>query len=241
MKRSVAFLFNIMLCVVAAGLLTGCGNESETAGGPFYAPSCMTDLNVKKTSADRILLNILSDRFLAARPESRGIDNNLLYRDKDSAFCKRKASGELAVYLYNYKLLNYDISGDLSWNFLVAMRLDAYSNFNYNLGALCLVPRKIIISPRVSTSFFGWIGNIIVVLFDACLALVMLFVGPIIGMICHPFESLANIIAGVLYIPEYGFEQYKGYILNVNFVASVWDTLKLLFYVVLHTLFFWVL
>ena len=132
MKRSVAFLFNIMLCVVAAGLLTGCGNESETAGSPFYAPNCVTDLNVKTTSADRIMLNILSDRFLAARPESRGIDNNLLYRDKDSAFCKRKASAELAMYLYNYKLLNYDISGDLSWNFLVAMRLDAYSNFNYN-------------------------------------------------------------------------------------------------------------
>lgn len=236
MKRSVAFLFNIMLCVVAAGLLTGCGNESETAGSPFYAPSCMTDLNVKTTSADRILLNINEDLADARRAETC---NSLLYDDVDSAFCKRWTSGKLAFFLYNYKLLNYNIDGGLSWNFLVAMRMDAYSNFNYNLGALCLVPRKIIISPRVSTSFFGWIGNIIVVLFDACLALVMLFVGPIIGMICHPFESLANITIGLLYIPEHGFVQYKEYILHVNLVASLWATLKLLGWIVVRTVLFW--
>ncbi len=236
MKRSVAFLFNIMLCVVAAGLLTGCGNESETAGSQFYAPSCMTDLNVKTTSADRILLNITDDRSHPMFSESR---NRILYYDKDSAYCKRMASGELALLLYDYKLLNYNMNGGLSWNFLVAMRLDAYSNFNYNLGALCLVPRKIIISPRGSTSFFGWIGNIIMILVDACLALVMLFVGPIIGMICHPFESLANITIGLLYIPEDGFVQYKEYILNVNLLASVWDTLQLLFWIVVRTILFW--
>lgn len=153
MKRKTIVSANAIMLVLISCFIAGCGKEIETRGSQFYAPSCVTDLNVKTAQADRILLNISSDRWMAARAEARGIDNNLLYRDKDSAYCKRKASGELALYLYTYKLLNYDSDG-LSWNFLVAMRMDALSNLNYNLTFLFGILWRIIISPRVSTSFF---------------------------------------------------------------------------------------
>ena len=240
MKRKIVVAVNAVVFVLIGCFLAGCGKEMETRGSKLYAPSCVTDLNVKTAQADRILLNISSDRLLAARPEARGIDNNLLYRDKDSAYCKRKASGELALYLYTYKLLNYDNDDGLSRNFLVAMRMDALSNLNYNLTFLCGVLWRIIISPRVSTSFFDWIGNIIVILFDFCLGVVMLAVGPFIGFICHPFESLANLTVGFTYFPEYGWEQYKAYVTHVNLIASAWDMIRFLYVILLRTLLFWV-
>ena len=232
-------LLKISPVILLAIFVAGCGNEDESRGAARYGLSYVTDLCVNTSSTDRILLNITSDRKLFARPTARGIDNFSLYRDKDSAFCKRKSSFEIATYLYDYKLLNY--SGDgLSSNFLLAMRWDAVSNFQYNLLSLCHIPRKIIISPRVSYSFFNWIGNIITIFIDTCLALVMLFVGPVIGFICHPIESLANLTVGCLYFSEYGMEQYWTYIKHVNLIASIWDTLKGCFMMLFNALCFWI-
>ena len=233
-RKSLNFLPAILLAIFIAG----CGNENENCGATRYGVSYVTDLHVNTSAADRILLNISSDRKLFARPTAKGIDNFSLYRDKDSAFCKRKSAFEIATYLYDYKLLNY--SGDgLSGNFLLAMRWDAASNFSYNLMSLCHIPRKIIISPRVSYSFFHWISNLITIIIDACLALIMLFVGPVIGFICHPFESLANLTVGLLYFTEYGMEQYWTYVKHVNLIASIWDILKGCFMMLLNALFFW--
>ena len=120
------------------------------------------------------------------------------------------------------------------------MRWDAVSNFQYNLLSLCHIPRKIIISPRVSFSFFNWIGNIITIFIDACLALIMLFVGPVIGFVCHPIESLANLTVGCLYFSEYGMEQYWTYIKHVNLIASIWDILKGCFMMLFNALCFWI-
>lgn len=68
----------------------------------------------------------------------------------------------------------------------------------------------------------------------------MLPVGPFIGFICHPFESLANLTIGFAYIPEYGWEQYKAYVTHVNLIASAWDVIRCIFAIILRTLFFWV-
>lgn len=231
MKKKLIAAVNIMIFVLTSFFLAGCGKEAETQGAQFHSPSCVTDLNVKTTQADRILLNISPSRiFLAIRQEAQGI------RDMDSAFCKRRAAMELSTYLYTYKLLNYDSDG-LSWNFLIAMRLDALSNLNYNLSFLFGVPWRIIVSPRVSISFFDWIGNIIVILFDFFLGVFMIVVGPFIGFICHPFESLANLTIGFAYIPQYGWEQYKFYVSNVNLIASVWDLILMLYWDILRTFF----
>ena len=233
-RKSLIFLSVVLLTIFSVG----CGSEEESHGAARYGVSYVTDLHVNTSAADRILLNISSDRKLFARPTAKGIDNFSLYRDKDSAFCKRKSAFEIAAYLYDYKLLNYSGNG-LSGNFLLAMRWDAATNFLYNLLSLCHIPRKIIISPRVSYSFFHWISNIITIIIDGCLALIMLFVGPVIGFICHPWESLANLTIGILYFSEYGTEQYWSYIKSVNLIATAWDVLKGCFLMLFNALFFW--
>lgn len=233
-------ILRITSLFLLAIILTGCGQRQENHGSQYYQLNYVSDLCVKKTSADRILLNISSQRILASRPRQRGIDQNLLFRDTDSAFCKRMAATELALYLFDYKFLNYAPDGKLSCNFLLAMRLDAISNLKYNLLSLVNIPRRIIILPRVSVSFVDWIGNLITVVIDLLLALIMLFIGPVIGFICHPLESLANFTIGLLYIPDYGIEQYLAYIKQVNLISSVWYTLKAIFVIIMRTVLFWI-
>lgn len=125
-------LLKISPVILLTIFVAGCGNKDESRGAALYGVSYVTDLHVNTSSADRILLNITSTRKLFARPTAKGIDEVSLYRDKDSAFCKRKSSFEIATYLYDYKLLNY--SGDgLSSNFLLAMRCDGMLYLIFNI------------------------------------------------------------------------------------------------------------
>ena len=224
-----------MMCLI----ITGCGKEAEAFGGTYYVPNSVSDFKVKLTSADKIYFNVYNAE-LQERIYTKQYHNSVVYKDIDSAFCKRKATVELSLYPYSYKLLNYKEDGSLSGNFLIAMRLDAASNFGYNLVSLCRIPNRLIISPRVSTGLFDWLWNIIIIAWDLVLSFVMLFIAPIIGFICHPWESLSNLTIGILYIPTDGFEQYCKYVKGTNIIMSVWDLLKCLCIVLIRTIFFWI-
>jgi len=236
--KNLLLFLSFLICF----LITGCGKEKETYGGTYYIPPSgfVTDLKVKLSSSDKIYMNVFNNEF-QERLYRRSGHHDIVYKDTDSALCKRRmAFFELGLIPYSYKFLNYQEDGSLSGNFLVAMRLDAVSNFGYNLVSLCRIPNRLIISPRVSTGLLDWFGNIAIIMWDLFLSLVMLFLGPIIGFVCHPWESLSNLIAGILYIPPDGFEQYWKYLKNTNLIMSIWDLLKCLWIILLRTVFFWI-
>ena len=81
---------------------------------------------------------------------------------------------------------------------LVCVDFDGVSNILYNLGYLLLGVKKILLAPLYSTGPFDWLFNLLKVLFGMLASLIMLVVGTVVGILCHPIDTFLNLTIYIL-------------------------------------------
>ena len=147
-----------------------------------------------------------------------------------SAFSKRKNALTLSQEQYSYKWFSYATLGSLPEpKFLLAFHLDGVSNVIYNVSYLASIPNRVIVSCHLTYSII----DIIHIILGGLSALFMLPVSFLIGTICHPWETLANLTVGIIFIPPDSMSVFSwdywslwwDYVCNTNIIASLWDLL----------------
>ena len=102
----------------------------------------------------------------------------------DSACSKRKAALMMGRCVFSYKFANY-------------ISFDGVSALIYNVAYICSIPRKALTGLRCSDGLFGYIHDLIVLAIGFVCAVIGVFLSTILGLLCHPFETLANLFVGV--------------------------------------------
>ncbi|TYT75229.1 hypothetical protein [Desulfobotulus mexicanus] len=164
--------------------------------------------------------------------------------NEHNAFTKRKAAIFLGRGVISYQFANFNYTEKkekcysffcvpgkpyVKPEFLIAMKFDAVSNVLYNVSYIFSVPAKIIHSTRVAEGPIEWMKTIVLLLFSGFIAFFMIFIGAIIGFICHPFQSLANLLISL----DGGYQTHLLYSLLDLFwnaiLLSLWDIIYLFF------------
>lgn len=217
-------------------------------------PQFNTDIIVRSTDLDYACLSLLlmydsqalSDEerlYLSLQKQQElFLTRNKHFRNyhySNSAFTKRKAALELSRMQYSYKWFNYQPYPE-SWpslKFLLAFQLDGVSNVIYNASYLCNIPKKVQISCHLRNS----IVDVVYLIWGGLSALFMLPLSFLIGTICHPWETLANLTVGIIFIPPdsisvFSWDYWRlwwDYVCNTNILTSLWD---LLYHGIIHPL-----
>lgn len=162
---------------------------------------------------------------------------------QNSAYLKRKCAIILGRETFFYSLLNYDYGsfnranlshtrvGPAFPEILLCMGFDGVSNVLYNTSYLCSTPVKMIRCHQISNGVGEWLINEILLLLGAVASIIMLFIGFFVGFICHPFETISNLVfpiyfmapSGIFTFGGYHREMWWNYLLHTNFFASLWD------------------
>lgn len=231
--KRLSLLFGVLL--IQAILLTGCGKDYSRgeAEGENRLSLPNVDITVRRSKED---LAFAKDGFPSSMREN---DAEIFAKEyfKNTAAAKRKAALKLGRELFYYKLLNYApdpaMGSSLSPNFLLAIRLDGVSGLLYNTAYLFSLPCKVLKSFQISSDFWNWLADICSLLLGSGVALLMIPGGLIIGTICHPIETLANLTCGIFYwppetVPLFSAEYlsvWRDYVCNTNLLVSAWDLL----------------
>ena len=111
-----------------------------------------------------------------------------------------------------------------TYSFKNYTHFDGVSSFIYNVGYICSVPHKILRGLRTMDGVFCYAGAIVKLAFGTVAATVGLVVGPVMGLLSHPFSTLANLTVGVIPV-NYSetFDSVGQYLWYTNILASLWD------------------
>lgn len=215
------------------------------------SPLPNTDVIVRSTDLDYACCNLLSPWMFSdeerlylslQKQQELFLTRNkalLNYYYNNTAFAKRKAALRLSQMQYSYKWFNYQPYPE-SWpslKFLLAFQLDGVSNVIYNVSYLCNIPKKV----QISCHLRYCIIDVIYLIWGGLSALFMLPFSFLIGTICHPWETLANLTVGIIFIPPdyisvFSWDYWRlwwDYVCNTNIITSLWD---LLYHGVIHPL-----
>ena len=216
--------------------------ETETHRIPF--PN--TDIVIRATDLDYVCLLLLAcyepeifsaEERLYLSPQKQQelfLSRNkafLNYHYSNCAFVKRQTALRLSREQYTYKWFNYQPYPESppSLKFLLAFQLDGVSNVVYNVSYLCNIPKKVQISCNLGFSII----DVIYLIWGGLSALFMLPLSFLIGAICHPWETLANLSVGIVFMPPdsmalFSLDYWRlwvDYVCNTNIIASLWDLL----------------
>ncbi len=208
-----------------------------------------TDIVVRSTDLDEVVSHQLiafdldtyetlspSERLYLSPEEQQKLfyarnKHALNYYYYNSAFAKRKIALVLSRTQYSYKWFNYQPYPESlpALKFLLAFQLDGVSNVIYNASYLTNIPKKVLISCNLKYSII----DVIYLFWGGLSALFMLPISFLIGTICHPWETLANLTAGIIFIPPNSISVFSwdywrlwwDYVCNTNVIASFWDLL----------------
>ena len=219
--------------------LTGCGSESDhmKAEARLAADGYRQSIRWSTITWRSSVMDVVYRQGIDMIAISSRINPKFFREDYflDSAPAKRKIALVMGRDLYFYKLFNYqqEPSGNLTWNFLIATQMDGVSGLIYNAAYICTSPFKLLVTLRASCGFWNCIWNLLGLLLGVAAALLMLPLAPLLGTICHPFETFSNLFAGIFLWPPEGVSIFSGeywtmwwdYLCNANLFASVWDLL----------------
>jgi len=140
-----------------------------------------------------------------------------------SAYYKRKAalitgrstiSYGLVAYNHNYRDYELNFMGIAKFippkpTILWATQYDGVSNILYNVSYIFSIPAKLIHGTILAIKkehygFSDWVWMLSQLIVGLVLAIVMLFLGTVIGIVCHPFETLSNLTVNLVDIWESG-------------------------------------
>ena len=181
----------------------GCADEESI----YRAKSRQIALS-EETGINLGLSDIL---YIDAQSERDPLVRQFLYQTvkdeyTDSAWFKRQYSLACA-------------RGLLSYQFRTYFYFDGVSALAYNTAYLFSVPNKIMMSFFCADGVLGFVWNILLLLVGMVFSLVGVVVATLLGVICHPFETLANLTIGLFY---FGSGWWR-YVLHTNIIASLWD------------------
>lgn len=150
----------------------------------------------------------------------------------DTACSKRKAALDMSREVWSYSFKGY-------------VSMDGVSSLIYNTGYICSVPHKIIRGLFCMDGLICYMGALFKLALGTVCATIGIVTQTVVGAICHPFETLANLTVGVI-----GFDifednscmglTYAKYIFHTNIIASLWDLIwGAIVYPLLQTFLFW--
>lgn len=128
------------------------------------------------------------------------------------AFAKRKAALEMSREVFCYSFSNY-------------LCLDGVSGLIYNVSYIMQIPHKMFRGLRAMDGIWRYIKSLFYLLLGFVLALVGCIIAPIVNTLCHPFETISNLLVGVVSTcadvdsPVSWIE----YVFRTNIIASLWD------------------
>ena len=128
------------------------------------------------------------------------------------AFAKRKAALAMSREVFCYSFSNY-------------LYLDGVSGLIYNVSYITQIPHKVLRGLRAMDGIWRYIKSLFHLLIGFVLAVVGCVIAPIFNTLCHPLETLSNLLVGVVSAcdaedsPVSWFE----YVFRTNILASLWD------------------
>lgn len=145
----------------------------------------------------------------------------------DTAYAKRKTALIIGRNFFSYKFVNY-------------FRFDGVSAFTYNLAYIFSIPRKAFLKLRYADSITDFLIGLFVLGLGLVFSIVGIVLSTILGLICHPLETLSNLLIGVAYFGDGGFAAWKVYVWHTNLLASLWDIVwGAIIYPILQAVVFW--
>lgn len=205
-----------VLGVVFSLLFAGCGKGMEWNDGttypvsfgseetalsvlliPFTVGSCIDCVNLNYADA------LYYDSY---RKSYGGYHREGLSSD---ACCMRMDAIMMSRQVWTYSFKNYIL-------------FDGVSSFIYNVGYICSVPHKILRGMRTMDGIFCYTGALVKLAFGTVAATAGLVIGPIMGLVSHPFSTLANLTVGIMGRSA-GFDSLVHYLVCTNIIASLWD------------------
>lgn len=210
----------ILTFCIATAMLWGCGKKQDVvdAEGMDSAPNWIGNVSWQPSfsKSDWQYFNCIakgkSDYLLKVRDELQSGERQpgtgdywLAPAMTDTAWAKRKAALIMGRCKFTYSFSNY-------------INLDGVSALTYNVSYIFSVPHKALTGLRCSDGIVGWVSDLVKLLIGAVFAVVGFFASTVLGLVCHPVETAANIF-GVCYFHE----GWWTYFLNTNLLASLWD------------------
>lgn len=138
--------------------------------------------------------------------ESLGSSILLWNHFTDSAWAKRKSALLLGRCKFTY-------DGSCYFN------MDGVSALIYNVSYLFSIPRKALTSLRCMDGLAGYLAGLVGLVIGLVLSLIGIVLASLVGIVCHPLETLANLTAGLFYFGS----GWWTYVTHTNFIASLWD------------------
>lgn len=124
---------------------------------------------------------------------------------EDYAFSKRTAALVVARCGFTYQFGNY-------------YHLDGVSGLIYNVAYFFSIPRKLLTYGKCADGISGYAYGVAQLLFGGVCSIVGCVAATAVNTICHPLETLSNLLVGVGY-----FDHWLTCVANTNLIASLWD------------------
>lgn len=194
-----------MLAAATALLSSGCASEDEVA----QAERCCADLSemYRDVVGKSDMLYISSIANDCRDPlVMRFLFQNVKDEYADSAWFKRLHALAMA-------------RGFLTYQFRTYIYYDGISGLLYNTAYLASAPNKVLSCLKCSDGVLGYVCDMFKLLFGILLSIVGLVAAPLVGLLCHPIETLANLTVGVFYFGP----GWWTYVTHTNIFASLWD------------------
>ena len=172
-----------------------------------------TDINITFNMEDEMYWQCYTKTFSDSTDYIRDVGGQSGY-----AFAKRKAALEMSREVFCYSFKNYFF-------------LDGVSGFIYNVSYIMQVPHKLLRGIRAMDGLWRYIKAVFKLILGAIFALVGLVLAPIVNTVCHPFETLSNLLVGIYSgnlfgVLDGGYDHgtsWFGYVFRTNIIASLWD------------------
>ena len=171
-----------------------------------------SDIHVVFNAEDELYWQCYNKAFQHSADYIRDVGGQDCY-----AFAKRKAALSMSREVFCYSFKNY-------------VQLDGVSGFIYNVSYIMQVPHKLLRGLRAMDGIWRYIKAVFKLILGTIFAIVGLVLSPLVNTLCHPFETLANLIVGVysgnlfgFFSDGYGDMSWFGYACRTNLLASLWD------------------
>lgn len=149
-----------------------------------------------------------------------------------TACSKRKAALDMSREVWTYSFKGY-------------IAMDGVSSLIYNVGYLCSIPHKVVRGLFCMDGVVCYIGALFKLALGAVCAAVGVVAQTVVGVIFHPFETIANLTIGVVGFDFTGTQRamglsYTKYIFHTNLIATLVDLIwGAIIYPLLQTVLFW--
>lgn len=149
-----------------------------------------------------------------------------------TACSKRKAALDMSREVWTYSFKGY-----------VAM--DGVSSLIYNVGYLCSIPHKVVRGVFCMDGVVCYVGALFKLAISSVCAVVGVVTQTVVGTICHPLETVANLTIGLVSFDFTGTQKAMGltygkYIFHTNIIATLFDLIwGAIIYPLLQTFLFW--